>query len=129
MVDDGSNLTEDDGQQQSGKGSKGKASGGAGAMGASKAPITPAFFEKMKSIGASMEQITAILRDWKHLKDGDLTRALADFGRIVAKSSAHVVVNFSNGGFDLIHRLLRLFGGRDFYAKLSPEEQRRMGPR
>jgi hypothetical protein len=128
MVDDSNELTEDTNQQSGGNG-KGKASGGSGAMGATKAPITPAFFEKMKSIGASMEQITQILRDWKHLKDSDLTRALADFGRIIAKSSAHVAVNFRNGGFDIIHRLLRLFGGRDFYAKLSPEEQRRMGPR
>lgn len=124
MVDDLNDLNGFEGQEQ--KTSKGKA--GSGSMGATKAPVSPAFFEKMKSIGASMEQITQILRDWKHLKDSDLMRTLADFGRYIAKASSHVAVAFK-GDFSLIHRLLQLFGDRNFYAKLSPEDQRKLGPR
>lgn len=94
------------------KSSKKTESGSLGGIG--QAQISEAFFEKMKSIGATMEQITRILRDWVNYKAEDLKKILSDFGRVPAKASAHLLVQFDgNAGFALVTDLLLYISGRD----------------
>ncbi len=96
------------GEEGKGKQGGGKA-GGAGAIGQTKANISPAFFDFMKSIGATMEQITRILREWAHLKGADLLKKLSDFNRDLSRASAHVQVQFDGKDFSLVSNLLRFF--------------------
>ena len=107
---------EDDKEKETaGKGKKGKGKfTGTGAMGQTKAAISPAFFDLMKRFGASMEQITRILREWSHLKGEELAKRLADFARGTACASAHALVQFSrDGGFALVTDLLLYMSGHE----------------
>lgn len=125
MTDDANDPNER--APQTGKRSDGKASG-AGSMGASRLAVSPAFFEKMKSIGASMEQITAILRNWAHLKGEDLARRLAEFRD--SRASAHAVVKFDEKkGFALLDGFFKALGRdvRSLQNRLSKDEQIRLG--
>ncbi|NTU76835.1 MAG: hypothetical protein HGA90_03340 [Alphaproteobacteria bacterium] len=103
---------------------------GAGSMGASRGVPTPAFFEYMLRIGASMERINQILMDWSHLRADALRRRLAAFSRDLPRASAHAEVQFDKGDFSLISNLFRFFKSRDIAslrAKLSHDENIKLG--
>ena len=107
-----SDETENEQNKEKGKKGSGRFTG-TGAMGQTRVPISPAFFDTMKRFGASMEQINQILRDWKHLKLADLVNVLKEFAD-TARASAHLAVQFSrDAGFALV---------TDFLVRLSGKE-------
>jgi hypothetical protein len=124
------NDQDEDENQGSGKG-KGDKGGDAGSMGVTHAAPTPAFFAYMSSIGASMELISRILRDWGSFKADDLSKALAVFSKDVARASAHAQVQFDGKDYALVNNLLRYnSSNRDIAlaaSKLTYEDQVKLG--
>jgi len=110
-----SDFEDDKESQAADKGKKGKGKfTGTDAMGQTKAAISPAFFDAMKRFGATMEQITRILREWSHIKGNELAKRLAEFARGTARASAHVLVQFNrDGGFALVTDLLLHLSGHE----------------
>lgn len=128
-----SDETETPEEEQDRKASgKGGGKEGSGAPMAASGQVSPAFFEYMARIGASMEQITRILRDWTHLKGKDLAGRMADFARDIARASAQALVKFDGKDFALVTNFLLFLSGDDRVKLanrlgLSPEERHRLG--
>ncbi|MFA6279620.1 MAG: hypothetical protein WC612_02345 [Bdellovibrionales bacterium] len=96
----------DETEEKEGKSGKGKAE--SGALGRSEVAVEPAFYETMAKFGASVSQISEILRNWRHLRGSGLTRALADFARSLTRASAHAEVEIAKGkDFGLLHNLIQ----------------------
>ena len=104
-----------DGEEgRSGEGRKGRGESGSAGVVAREVQLTDGLLKYMQSIGASMKQITDILKNWAHLKGENLARALAEFSRDVTRASAHAEVKIeTNGGFTLLFDLIRILSGRD----------------
>lgn len=91
---------------EEGKGGKGKAE--SGALGRGDVSVEPAFYETMARFGASVSQISAILRNWRQLRGSGLTKALSDFARSLTRASAHAEVEIAKGkDFGLLHNLIQ----------------------
>ncbi len=99
-----------DAAAETGKGKSGK---GEGAMGRGKPQATAALVDAMKRFGMPVEQIMEVIRNWSHLNGKALAERLADFFDNTARASAHMVVQFSNKGFDLISRFLSYGRAKD----------------
>ncbi len=123
-------MSDTDDQNEDDDSGKGKKRGGdsdSGAMSQGKTAISPAFFEYMSRIGASMDQITQILRGWTHLKGDDLRTRLADFFRDKSRASAHAIVDFgSRASFDLLSWFVR--HGSSDSKRPAPEEKAKPKP-
>ncbi|GEM_PF-1707225 len=115
MIDDTEDGQNNETDNRTGKGKKGGGKfTGTGAMGQTRAAISPAFFDVMKRFGASMEQITRILREWVHLKGEELVKRLKEFARGTARASAHALVQFTKGGgFALVTDFLLTMSGHE----------------
>lgn len=91
---------------EEGKSGKGKAE--SGTLGRGEVSVEPAFYETMARFGASVSQISEILRNWRHLRGGGLAKALADFARALTRASAHAEVEIAQGkDFGLLHNLIQ----------------------
>lgn len=88
-----------------GKGKKGK-SGEAAAAGRGRPQASDAFLATMKTFGFSMAEINKVLLSWIKLDGQALAARLSDFFKERASASKHMVVQFSNGGFDLVASFL-----------------------
>ncbi len=116
--------------QEKGRSGKGKA-GGAGAGGIARSDISPAFFQLMTRFGASMDQITRIMRDWSHLTGETLLHTVAAFARDIARASAQPLVAF-DGDYGLITNFLMHLRGKTAHTPQSRPpgyEGRKPGPR
>jgi hypothetical protein len=124
------NLPPDEDEEREGKDGKGKAEG-SGAAGAVRTTVSPAFFDFMARIGASMEQISRIMTQWAHLRGESLTRALNDFARDVSRASSQPQVQFDGKDFSLVTTLLRYLTGRDRTPTSRPPQDNspKSGPR
>jgi len=121
---------ERDDEEKEGKEGKGKAEG-TGTAGAVRTTVSPAFFDFMSRIGATMEQISRVMTQWAHLRGESLARALNDFARDVARASGQPQVQFDGKDFSLVTTLLRHLTGRDRPPTVRPssENSPKSGPR
>ncbi len=96
----------DEQEEKEGKGGKGKAE--SGALGRGEVAVEPAFYETMARFGASVSQISNILRNWRHLRGNGLAKALTDFAKSLTRASAHAEVEIAKGkDFGLLHNLIQ----------------------
>lgn len=108
---------------------KGKAEG-AGAIGATKAPVSEAAFALMQKCGLPKERIAEILRNWAHLAGDQLIRRLNEFARDTARASAHLIVQFDvKGGFAVVTNFLSSLAGHNLFGAKSAPHQGPPGPR
>ena len=101
-----------DDSEKEGKGGKGKGEQGSAGVVAREVQLTDGLLKYMQSIGASMKQITDILKNWGQLTGDGLARAVSEFSRDVTRASAHLIVQIDrNGGFTIPFDIVTLFAG------------------
>lgn len=119
-------------QEEDGKGKKGKGKAeGAGAAGLSSSTLSPGFLQAMAHFGASMEQITRIMKEWTHLRGDALLRTIMDFAQDIARASAQPLVAFDGDYGIITNFILHLRGQSARVPSSRPEAggDARPGPR
>lgn len=100
-------ISEEENREKEKEGKKGS---GAGAIGRSKGVPSAAFFELMSRLGATMDQIARILREWTNLTPEAMNQRLEDFSKETARASANVQVEFDKKrNFAILHNFVSFF--------------------
>ncbi|MDD3288659.1 MAG: hypothetical protein PHX43_06610 [Alphaproteobacteria bacterium] len=127
MSDDVNDLDMDAEASPSQNKKKGGDKAGTGAV-RQHAAVSEAARELMQTRGFSIQQITQILKDWRHLDAKEVAIRLAEFSTDMAKASAHIVVSFTqDAGHALVHNFLKHCRHVEtLVKKMTPESRQRL---
>lgn len=90
----------DEGESEEGKSGEGEA----GAVGQVGVEVSEGFYAYMSSIGASVSQVSSVLKAWRHLQGKGLIQALKDFAGKKARASAHTEVEIKkDSDYGVLH--------------------------
>jgi len=93
-----------------------------------KAPMSDAMREMMVLRGFTLQQITDMIKNWRHLDAKEVAMRLAEFSSDIARASAHIVVSFTkDAGHALVHNFLRHCRHlASLVRNLTPDDRRRI---